>query len=242
MQPRYHLEMALLRWIHLRRLVPLTELIQNLEKGGSPATARSAAAVASRAPGPPPPAVKTVSPERRVSSPVPRTAGASAEASTPGAAAAKASASGEASAPKPAEPVPPSALKDAFLAEVQKTKKFFYGTVVLQAHSVELNDDRLVFTFGSAAKDRALKQQLEQTRPWLEELATRLSGRRMSVVAVEGTASAPPRSDEPRPEAAPEAEVDADRQAALKQQALSNSGVQAMLDVFAAEIKEVEER
>src|SRR5262249_58995210 len=28
MQPRYHLEMALLRWIHLRRLVPLTGLIQ----------------------------------------------------------------------------------------------------------------------------------------------------------------------------------------------------------------------
>ena len=26
-QPRYHLEMALLRWIHLRKLVPLTELL-----------------------------------------------------------------------------------------------------------------------------------------------------------------------------------------------------------------------
>src|SRR5262249_53997317 len=33
MQPRYHLEMALLRWIHLRRLVPLTDLIQKLESG-----------------------------------------------------------------------------------------------------------------------------------------------------------------------------------------------------------------
>ena len=27
-QPRYHLEMALLRWIHLRKLVPLSDLIQ----------------------------------------------------------------------------------------------------------------------------------------------------------------------------------------------------------------------
>ena len=27
-QPRYHLEMALLRWIHLRKLVPLTELLE----------------------------------------------------------------------------------------------------------------------------------------------------------------------------------------------------------------------
>ena len=28
MQPRYHLEMALLRWMHLRKLVPLSELLQ----------------------------------------------------------------------------------------------------------------------------------------------------------------------------------------------------------------------
>ena len=33
MQPRYHLEMALLRWIHLRKLVPLTDLIQQLQSG-----------------------------------------------------------------------------------------------------------------------------------------------------------------------------------------------------------------
>ena len=35
-QPRYHLELALLRWVHLRRLVPLTDIIQGLEKGGAP--------------------------------------------------------------------------------------------------------------------------------------------------------------------------------------------------------------
>ena len=40
MQPRYHLEMALLRWIHLRKLVPLTDLIQGLEKGSSPSAGR----------------------------------------------------------------------------------------------------------------------------------------------------------------------------------------------------------
>src|SRR5439155_14127627 len=32
-QPRYHLEMALLRWLHLRKLVPLTDLINQM-KGG----------------------------------------------------------------------------------------------------------------------------------------------------------------------------------------------------------------
>ena len=39
--PRYHLEMAILRWIHLRKLVPLSDLIQGLE---SDATARRLAA------------------------------------------------------------------------------------------------------------------------------------------------------------------------------------------------------
>src|SRR4051812_30173354 len=33
--PRYHLEMALLKWIHLRKLVPIGELIQRAEKGGA---------------------------------------------------------------------------------------------------------------------------------------------------------------------------------------------------------------
>jgi DNA polymerase-3 subunit gamma/tau len=32
-QPRYHLEMALLRWVHLRKLVPLTDLIEQMQGG-----------------------------------------------------------------------------------------------------------------------------------------------------------------------------------------------------------------
>ena len=32
-QPRYHLEMALLRWIHLRKLVPLSDIIASLQSG-----------------------------------------------------------------------------------------------------------------------------------------------------------------------------------------------------------------
>ena len=32
--PRYHLEMALLKWIHLRQLVPLAEIIGAVERGG----------------------------------------------------------------------------------------------------------------------------------------------------------------------------------------------------------------
>src|SRR5690606_12379158 len=35
-QPQYALEMALLKWIHLRKLVPLTDLIAQLDRGGLP--------------------------------------------------------------------------------------------------------------------------------------------------------------------------------------------------------------
>ena len=38
-QPRFHLEMALLRWVHLRKLVPLTALLDGLPGGGLPAPA-----------------------------------------------------------------------------------------------------------------------------------------------------------------------------------------------------------
>ena len=33
-QPRYHFEMVLLRWMHLRKLVPLTELMEQMGAGG----------------------------------------------------------------------------------------------------------------------------------------------------------------------------------------------------------------
>ncbi len=218
LQPRYHLEMALLRWIHLRHLVPITELIQSMDKGG-PAPAVRSAATAPR----PTTASATVRAveARRETPPRPAPAPAPPPAAAP-----------KPQAAAPAQPVAPEAVKDAFLSEVQKAKKFFYGTVVLQAQKVEFDGDRVVFTF--APKDRALRQQLEQTRTWLEDLASRLSGRKMTIAAVEGMAASS-RAGQP-------ADQQADRQAELKQQALSDSGVQAMLDVFAAEIKEVEER
>ena len=43
-QPRYHLEMALLRWIHLRQLVPIAELIDAVEKNAPLASRPGASA------------------------------------------------------------------------------------------------------------------------------------------------------------------------------------------------------
>ena len=231
LQPRYHLEMALLRWIHLRRLVPLTDLIQTLEKTPGRGT--------SSAPSSPP---QRSAPETRP------------PAKTPSATAATVSAiEARKEAPPPAAPpadAPSSAapstagladVKESFLAEVQKTKKFFYGTVIAQAQKIEIQPDRVVLTY--APQHRALRAQLDQMRTWLDEVASRIAGRRMSVVGAEGNATIPASAGRAAGGAGegPTLNSPPDRQSALKQQALADSGVQAMLDVFAAEIKEVEE-
>ena len=241
-QPRFHLEMALLRWIHLRKLVPISDLIQGLEIGKPVASAVRAAVPASR-PVPVAP-VRPAAPSRPASNAATvRAVEARKEAATAGVVEAKASTyegkntdaktNGE-SIPHVAA-VAPAEIKDAFLAEVRKARKMFYGTVVAQAQRIDVEADRVVFTF--APQHRALRAQLEHSKPQLETLATELAGRHMSVVSVEGTAAAAPAKPGAPAAAAPEA----DRKAELKQQALADSGVQAMLDVFAAEIRDVEE-
>jgi DNA polymerase III subunit gamma/tau len=210
MQPRFHLEMTLLRWMHLGKLVPLGDLIQALEKEG---------------PRPAAPAARAVAPPDRRERPRPATAAP--VASRPR--------DVETKAALPAvEPVPPDRFKDAFLAEVRKLKKFFYGTVVAQAQRIEVEGDRVVFTF--APQHRALRAQLEQTRPLLETTATQLAGRTMAIVAAEGVPAAAPAGPGDGTAAGED-----EKRAALREQALADSGVQAMLDVFAAEIKDVEE-
>ena len=51
-EPRYHLQMALLRWIHLRKLTPLSDLIERLEACGPipPGPSRTPAATMPTAP------------------------------------------------------------------------------------------------------------------------------------------------------------------------------------------------
>jgi DNA polymerase-3 subunit gamma/tau len=197
--PRYHLEMALLRWVHLRKLVPLSDLIQGVEKG---------------TPAPP-----------------------SAPSRPPGRSSAPAKPEARA-APAKLEAVPAVDLKNAFLEEIRKAKKYFHGTVVAQAQRIDIEGDRVVFSF--APQHRTLRGQLDQTRAYLEELASNLAGRRMTIGSAEGTAA--PAAASPVADAGSPTRADVDRQSTLKQQALADSGVQAMLDVFAAEIKEVEER
>jgi DNA polymerase-3 subunit gamma/tau len=290
MQPRYHLEMALLRWLHLRRLVPLTDLIQQMQTGGSaggrpglpqpgvqsgggvprgtPDLPPSREAPAAR-PGPggggkvgPTPAsrsatVQAVETKRAIVPPVAPLASPAPAAEggkpAPVGSGARPIGAGDAGDVPNLKAVEPSVLKDAFLGEIRKAKKFFYGTVVAQAQRIEFEADRVVFVFGP--QHRALRVQLEQNRPWLEAAATQLAGRRMSVTAAEGTMASLPASTKPlgagqpappgraaaadKPASA--AESPANHQQSLKDRALSDTGVQTMLDVFAAEIKDIEE-
>ena len=238
MYPRYHLEMALLRWIHLRKLVPLSDLILQLEKGGSPSAVRSSPPIApQRPPGATP---------RAAATDVGRSATVQAieakRESAGGNSRQTAPSSGvrpvDTSAALPAvAPVASAEFKDAFLEEVRRQKKFFHGTVVAQAQRIDIEGDRVNFVF--APQHRALRSTLEQSRPLLESIATQLRGRRMTVTATEGAAAPAAKADAG---GAGAAAAQPDRKAALREQAMADSGVQAMLDVFGTEITEVEER
>ena len=228
--PRYHLEMALLRWIHLRKLVPLSDLIDGVEKG-SPRPAAPAPRQAAPPARPLPGMSATVKAvEARLSAP---------PTPVPKAPAQKPPAPATAAVRNTAPQLAADELKNALLEEVRRAKKFFYGTVIAQAQRIEVEADTVVFTY--APQHKALKAQLDQSRAFLEETASQLAGRRMAVVSAEGSAAAAPPPVKPGAAGPPESETP-DRQADLKKQALEDAGVQAMLDVFAAEIREVEER
>jgi len=228
-QPRYHLEMALLRWIYLRKLRPIEDLI-----AGAPATAagptkaaavqgsqpslRAAAAAAARA-------IAPGTPDRGARTPVLPAPGTTAPSTqTPGTI-----------APITAAPITaaPFSFKDALLAEMRKSKAVFYNVVAAQAQKIEVSADRVTFSF--SANQRHLRDQFEQNRGWLESMAQQISGRTIafsSTLSEPSVAASPPRTDGERP---------ADRKASLKEQALADAGVQTMLEVFPAEIRDVEE-
>jgi DNA polymerase III gamma/tau subunit len=214
-QPRYHFEMMLLRWMHLRKLIPLTELIESL--GNSQVSN-------------PKPQVPVLPALKGSIAPAPK---------GPIEAAPKVPV-----APAPKGTTAPTAgLKDAFLAEIRAGKGFFYNTVVAQAQRIEVGPEAITFTF--LPTHRALREQFDETRAWLEGIAERLAGRRVAVMAVQSPSTTPPPADEtpkvstPARGGAGTATDGGTRD--LKAEAMSSSAVQAMLDVFPAEIRDVEE-
>jgi hypothetical protein len=124
-------------------------------------------------------------------------------------------------------------LKDALLAEIRAGKSLFYNTVVAQAQRIEVVDERVTFTF--SPNQRALKDQFEQARPWLQAAADRLAGTKVTLLAVHGAEN----GASTRPE--PETPAPSVKTRDLKAEAMSSSAVQALLDVFPGEIRDVED-
>ncbi len=247
-QPRYHLEMALLRWMHLRKLVPLGELLQGR---GASAVPPSAA---------PPGKPRRAPDSRPASAAAPRRA-APAEAGTAGAGDPRAAPAPVASVAAPAAtgPAGEAGAKDMLLAEIKQANRFFHGTVVSQAQRIEVVGDRLVFAFPAARQ--TLAAQLKAKREWIETLSARVVGRRLTVEAVqEQPAEAQGAQEQAAAAAAPSAggaagtgtmagegsvtkggsPVADGPSTKLRERALGDSVVKAMLELFPAEITSVE--
>ena len=215
-QPRYHFEMALLKWIHLRKLVPLAALLEGSRVSAREPITRpttSPSSVDSQTPRPKKPAPQQ-SPKKRTA---PARSGPTVSevppVSPPGGST-QAAGSG--------------AGKAEILAEIKRVKKFFHGTVVAQAQRIELAGDRLVFSF--TAEQRTLAAQLRQNRVWLEQMASAVAGRKVAVTTEQAEL---PRSTSTSPEEDTE-------QARLREETMRDPVLQTMLEVFPAKIGDIE--
>jgi DNA polymerase-3 subunit gamma/tau len=242
-QPRYAVEMALLKWIHLRQLVPIAHLIGQLEKGGGiQAPAPRAASTPAAQPRSQQPSqgfgARPSFQSRPAAVPAPRPAPPPARPSAPPVT--RPAASPVPAAPSAAEAAAPlpSDFKDRVLGEISRQNRTFFNLHVATAQKIEVDGGRLVFTFGPVHE--TMRQQVEARRSWLESIAEMVAGRKVVVTTAKGVAGD---SSGPRPTAsvAPPSAESLPPDADLKAQAMADGGVQAMLDVFPAEIREVEE-
>jgi DNA polymerase III subunit gamma/tau len=234
-EPRYPLEMGLLKWIHLRKLTPLSLLIEQLKGGGMPSLSRPASAASPGAP------VRSSHP---ASAAAPRTVPASSAS-----VAKRVAASSPAAAVKPQTPVTPAGAEppsspsaplvaegfiQSFLVELQKDRPGTYGTQIAQARSVDLKGDRIVVSVGSAF----LTGRLTESRSWLESVAERVAGRRIPVVIE--TVAAPAGGDSKAAEGSPARDRSAQK-ADVAAAVRENPAVQTLLEIFPAEVKDVTE-
>ena len=149
-----------------------------------------------------------------------------------------------ASARRRRSPGPPSrhrvgdVSKDALLAEIRKQKLVFYNTVVAQAQKIEVDGDR----------DRLHLRAVSTHTP--RRCSNRI-GRGSRSIAQQARGAADHRWCRCRPKrAAPvvgrcrrwtRVRRPSTAKPALREQALADAGVQALLEVFPAEIRDVEE-
>ena len=248
-EPRYNFEMALLRWIHLRKLTPLADLIDRLESG-----APLPAGPGSRASG----GSSTISPP--ASRPAP-----SSSASVARKLSAAPTRPSAAPAPppvrSPAPPAPglarPESRSDRCRPRPRAARgrragrHRAQGSVPLR-HRKETPDGLRHHRRACPAHRRRgrphrlpLRRRIQtmlgagviREKAWLEELATGLAGRRISVAAdiAKGDPGAAPARSATRP-------ADPAGQARdLKAAAMKDPVLQSLLDVIPAEVKDITE-
>jgi len=234
--PRYQFEMLLLKWMHTRKLVPLTELLASGGGGNKSQIPNPKSQIPAKAAGP------AVTPRPTTTA---KAAPSPSPALDPGS-----------RTPDPGSRIPdPGAnLKDKFLAEIRSGKATLYNTVVAQAQRIDVTGDRITFVFGPAQS--MLRGWLDQQKPWLDAAAERIAGRKIAVTsemapaATAPAASANPEASSPARGASripdpgspiPDPGDASEKRRDLKAEAMSSSTVQAMLEVFPAEIRDVEE-
>lgn len=196
-QPRHQFEMALVKWIHLRNLTPLTEIISGLQGSGT-----GPLALGTRpAQGPGPREVRSTKPEVR--------------------SVAETQSAPIAAPPARPAPEPPAApagdVKSLLLSSIREQNKVFYGMVIAQA-VIDVEGDAIIFSFAPVHK--SLKTQLEGKRGWIEQLAQSATGRKMSVVVKERPAAAASAEEKDNPAAARKAELHARAKAEPQVQAV----------------------
>jgi len=247
-QPRYNMEMALLRLMHLRKLVPLTELLGAGVTGGM--GGRGAAGAGGTG---------VIGGRGAAGAGVTGGIGGRGAAGAVGIDARGVAPAGAVTA-APGAPVSPpagTALKDAFLAQVKASKVFFYNTVVAQAYRVDVTPSKITFAF--LPNQRVPKQQCDDMKAFLEDIALKVAGQKIpvSVTVADASASAPvgATADRPAAPAAPGSPVPAapaapapgapgaplSGEAALREQAMADPSVQALFEIFPVEKSKVEE-
>ena len=222
-QPRYNLEMALLRLMHLRKLVPLTELLAGKVPAVPTVPAVPKASFSKAVPGATPPA-STVAPAR-TSNPVQNNAlGTSGTRGTSGT-------------------LGSDGFKDRFLADIKSGKATFYNLVVASAYRIDASPSGVTFVFLPNQKNA--RAQCEEQKAWLQSLAEKTAGKPVPVTvavadAVGGASSSSASAREQS------GELRRDKPAAsaedVKAEAMANSTVQAVLEIFPIEKTTVEER
>lgn len=223
-QPRFSMEMALLRLMHLRKLVPLTELLaggrlpQSTPRPPASGAIQAAASGsgASRAipPRPSVPATRPVSP-----------AASSVSPSSPTLAAG------------PTGTRASESYRDALLADIKAAKPIFYNLVVAQAFRIDATAEGVTFTF--QPNQKVPRQQAEDNRGWVQELVERLTGRRLpvTVVVAESASTADPATSAPAavaPVGAAKAAAPASAGSAVTSP-LEHETVKSILDMFPVE-------